>query len=111
MMELLIKLSLDNDLYIITARNNEKNVREQLTELGVMPYITDVCVVNPFNNPDELKSKYILNQQIDVLIGDTEIDYNAAKNTNIEFYAVIHGFRSTDFWKNYNVKFFTESCL
>ena len=39
------------------------------------------------------------------MIGDTEVDYEAAMLANCKFYASKEGFRSESFWKNKNIEF------
>ena len=41
------------------------------------------------------------------MIGDTEVDFNAALVAGIKFYATIDGFRSERFWKKYDVELFS----
>lgn len=56
-------------------------------------------------NADVQKVSVLQSNQIEIMIGDTEIDYNAAKLANCEFYAVKNGFRSEKFWKEKRVVF------
>lgn len=104
---LLKQLSKNNDLYLITARNNRKLVYEKLQELGILTYFNDVCVVDPLDNPALKKSNFIQKYKIDAMIGDTEVDFNAALVAGIKFYATIDGFRSERFWKKYDVELFS----
>lgn len=104
---LLKQLSKNNDLYLITARNNRKLVYEKLRELGILTYFNDVCVVDPLDNPALKKSNFIQTYKIDAMIGDTEVDFNAALVAGIKFYATIDGFRSERFWRKYDVELFS----
>lgn len=97
-------LSKDNTLYLITARNNEASVRNQIFALGISQYFEGIKVVPSGKQASELKTSFLLDKGINFMIGDTEVDFNAAMNANCEFRVCLEGFRSKKFWAEKNVK-------
>lgn len=68
--------------------------------------IKELKVVSPFE-ASTLKQEYLdenakVYDRI-VIVGDTEVDYNAAVNSGNEFYVLNSGFRSKLFWDNKNI--------
>lgn len=102
--EILKKLSKDNLLYIITARKSSENVIQQIKNLGIHSYFEDIIVVTG-KNVELQKANALRQKGIQIMIGDTEVDYEAAMLANCKFYASKEGFRSESFWKNKNIEF------
>lgn len=102
------RLSKNNSLYLVTARCNEEGVIKQLQDLGIKQYFEDICVVPSGKNSSKLKSDYLIDNGIEIFVGDTEVDMEAAKNAGCNFYACYDGFRSKSFWSNYDVLQFNE---
>lgn len=99
-------LSENNTLFLITARKNELSARKQISKLGISQYFEDVIVVPSGKQSSELKSIYLLDKRINFMIGDTEVDYNAAMKANCEFRVCLEGFRSQNFWADKAVTLF-----
>lgn len=101
------RLSQSNELFLITARNNEKGVMEQLKKHGILQFFSGVRIIKPIVNVPQLKADYLIEQRIDTIIGDTEIDMKASQIAGCHFKAVTHGFRSESFWQRYSVDFYS----
>lgn len=99
--EVLSRLCVDNELYIITARTNKINAINQIKGLGIAKFFTDIIVVDSCRQAFLLKSNELTKNKIDYFIGDTESDYQAAKIANCKFSAVSYGFRSEAFLKTF----------
>ena len=100
--EKLEELSINNSLYLVTARNNKANLFRQLQELGILQYFEDVCVVPSCKESTQLKANYLKEQGISTFWGDTEVDKRAADLAGCEFKMCLNGFRSLSFWNHYN---------
>ncbi len=97
-------LSENNDLYLITARNNKEGAMSQIQKSGISKYFSDIIIVPSNKNSAELKSKELRRLEIDVFVGDTELDFQASTMADCHFYAVSQGFRSKEFLKRNMVK-------
>lgn len=104
--DILKKLSVNNDLYLITARNNVKKTYEQLKALKINQYFEEIKIVTSDKRSTNAKSDFLIENKIEILVGDTEVDYEAAKLAKIDFYYRFGGFRSMKFLSNLNVKEF-----
>ena len=100
--EMLQDMSVNNSLYLVTARNNKTNLFRQLQELGIIQYFEDVCVVPSCKESTQLKANYLKEQGISIFWGDTEVDKKAADIAGCEFHVCLNGFRSQSFWDHYN---------
>ena len=101
-------MSKENDLYIITARNNKKSALKQIHDLGISQYFSEIVVVPSQKDTPELKKSELLRLGIDVFIGDTESDYLAAEKAGCIFYAVDFGFRTKKFLQKYTNKIYSD---
>ena len=97
--DILERLSEENDLFLITARNNKEYAIQQIKNLGIYQFFTDVIVVNACSETSVLKSVELKKNKITHFIGDTESDYKAAMIANCRFSAVSYGFRNEVFLK------------
>lgn len=98
------KLSLTNELFLITARNNKRGVLNQINKLGLGQFFDDIMIVESDANTFIYKADYLKIKGISLMIGDTEVDYKASCKANCHFMAAMEGFRSSEFWKKYNVQ-------
>lgn len=98
------RLSAENDLFLVTARNNYEGTMAQIKRLGLEQYFNDICIVKSDDSTPSAKSDFLLSKGVDVMIGDTESDLESAKLAGCRFKAVKWGFRSEEFWKQYNVE-------
>ena len=102
-LEVLKKLSKENDLYLVTARNNKEGCLKQIKNLGIEQYFTEIEIVNSCKETSQLKAVVLQKHQIDCFIGDTESDYKATEIADCDFKAVDYGFRSKQFWDKENI--------
>lgn len=99
----------DNKIVYLTARKNKKNTLTEIEKLGIKSYASDIYIVNsdkPIENKAEIIQRYkkkYYKEKI-VIIGDTEVEYFAAKITNINYYILNRGFRSKEFLLKNNIK-------
>ncbi len=89
-------------IHLITARQNTINLEQQLKYLGLNFFLDSYHVVH-HPQVDFKKSQIILDQQIELFIGDTETDYTASKLSNIIFLGVSTGIRSKEFMLDYGI--------
>ena len=85
------------DLVYLTARSNKKALLNQLKQLQLDKYATDVIIVDPYRASKE-KTSVLQQSSAFAFIGDTEADYEAAINSFTPFYALNRGFRSKTYW-------------
>jgi phosphoglycolate phosphatase-like HAD superfamily hydrolase len=97
------------ELVIITARRNKSGLYNQVRELGIDKYLDNVIIVDNDSSIAENKANEIVKNKIEMLIGDTEVDYAAASLANIKFYALNRGFRNRIFLKQ--IKSYFLKCL
>ncbi|MBQ6461082.1 HAD family hydrolase [Candidatus Saccharibacteria bacterium] len=87
------------DIIFLTARQKQKNLHKELEDLNLSTFPKQVIVVqkdktNAFRNiPDNPK----------IMIGDTEVDYEAANNSNAVSFILGRGLRSPRFLHNIGV--------
>lgn len=93
----LLEKNSNNRIIAITARKNKANVYYQLYKLGIIHYFSDICIVTPGKSAQADKQKYIEDNNVKVLYGDTLIDYRAAKACNIKFIYRSNGFHSIEY--------------
>lgn len=96
-------LSKQNKLYLLTSRNNVPGTLSQIKNLGLDQYFDKIEIVRSANATFD-KIQFLVNNHVDIMVGDTEIDYQAACNAKCNFLVAIDGFRSLSFWSKYNVK-------
>ena len=101
--EVLENLSRENDLYLVTARNNEESALNQIKDLGINQYFSQIFVVESNSETPALKAKYLSEIEADIFVGDTESDYKAALIAQCEFKAMSSGFRDERYWKKKNI--------
>lgn len=96
------ELSINNSLYLVTARNNKGNLLQQLDDLGIKHYFEDICVVPSCKESAQYKAEYLKNNNITTFWGDTEVDKQAADLAGCNFHLCQSGFRSQSFWEKCN---------
>lgn len=108
--EYLKKMCIDNTLYLLTSRNNYSGTISQIKNLGIYQFFEKVEVVKS-DKAYENKALFLKNNHIDYMIGDTEVDYKAARESKTKFLVAPYGFRSKKYWKKYNVNFWNKTML
>lgn len=105
-MQVLDILSNKHDIYYLTARKEAVGLLQDLDRLGIAAYSKNTIIVNPKNalreKTEELYKLKSSNEAI-VMIGDTEVDYEAASKNNCNVYIVNRGFRSLEYWNRLGV--------
>jgi phosphoglycolate phosphatase len=87
-------LSRDHSLYVLTARRDEHAARAQIDCAGFTPYLTDMLVTGPWQSKIELLSaRRGQAHSEDLVVGDTELDVQAAAAIGAQSVAVLNGFR------------------
>lgn len=95
-------ISKNNAVYYLSSRQSEKNLLAELKKLDVLQFADFVYISSPsegykgkvkFINKIKEKSNDSL-----TIIGDTEVDYKAAIETEINYFLVNRGFRSKKYW-------------
>ena len=84
------------NVIILTARNSRLSVLQSIFRFGFNDHIEDLIIVNPRNSVSE-KTNYLKKIKPILFIGDTESDFQASLNSNIDFTALSRGQRSTTF--------------
>ena len=98
--DLLEKYSRDNDLILITARNNKKGLHNQIDKYDLKKYFKEIFVVNSGKNTIYDKSLILKEQSAIIFIGDTISDKKSADNANIKFIHLDSGFHSQKYIKD-----------
>lgn len=93
-LSILNKYSQDNDLILLTARKDSQRVFDQLKKFKIDKYFKEVCIVYPDNNVVEKKCMYLRKYCAQIMVGDTKVDYCAARSAGIEFIYRGDGFHS-----------------
>lgn len=98
--DVLSALSKENELYLATARCNERGAREQFTRTNFATYFRALYVVPAGSGASDRKADVTSKHGLDVIIGDTESDAEWAAKCGAAFIPVSWGFRSTQFWQS-----------
>lgn len=97
--------SKEYNINLLSARKNEQTLVEQVNALGIIRYFKEVVCVTPVNAVDE-KTLALQKMNADILIGDTEVDFEAANRAGVFCYILNRGFRSEKYWISRGVKSF-----
>lgn len=100
--EFLEKISINNQLYICTARQSIAQVNTQLKNLAILEFFEDVFVTEQYSTKTEL----LLNSGIafsknDWFVGDTGHDIKTGQQLGMKTCAVLSGFMSESALKGY----------
>jgi len=95
-------LSKDNDLALLTARQNRATLLSQLYAKDLHGYFTDIHVVSP-QTVVQGKARILEEDGADLFVGDGETDFSAASLAGIRFVGVASGQRSEAFLKRAGV--------
>lgn len=92
--EYLSNLQINNELYIVTARQSKDIAMDQLKEMGLKYYFKDVFVTCQKNEKYDLINNRMKVSNLDWIIGDTGKDIITGKKLGIKTAAVLSGFLS-----------------
>jgi len=111
--KMLNRLKIENDLYIITLRNNRKNLLKQLKYFNLVKYFKEIINGNHLSSPWETKIGLLKNKIIDpadtIIIGDTEADIIAGNKLEIITCAVRSGIRNDNHLKLYKPNYILDN--
>ena len=94
MEKLLEKLNKKHDLILITARKNKGNCERQLQFLKINKYFSKIYIVDNTDKVSNAKAEILIKDNASLMVGDTEIDRQAADIAKIKFHPVYNGFRN-----------------
>ncbi|MDW8002932.1 MAG: HAD hydrolase-like protein [Deltaproteobacteria bacterium] len=81
---------------VVTARQSQRLASLQMQQLGLMPFISMFEVVDPLF-ASTAKAEVLKSWKVEVFIGDTEIDFQAATLAKVFFVGLSRGQRSRDY--------------
>lgn len=90
-------------LYLCSARQKEQHLKYQINQLNLSNVFCEVFCASPATAVNE-KEHFINRVQPDLVVGDSEVDFNAAKKAGVRSYILNRGFRSKAYWDKYKVK-------
>lgn len=102
-MGVLKDLSKENELFLVTARNNKEGCLKQIKKCGIEQYFSKIMIVESNAETSAMKAECLSELDADVFIGDTESDTKAALIAKCMFMAISLGFRSEKFFKDRNI--------
>lgn len=85
------------DLILITSRRKKERVFKQLKKFDIEKYFKKIYVISNSKIAKNEKSRILKEENAKCMYGDSEIDFFACKNAQIEFKPVYEGFRSKQF--------------
>ena len=98
---MLLKELKNENLILLTMRNNRFNLMWELNKLGIKNYFETILSCSPLKNEDKtipvkeyLKKREIVLDKKSLIIGDSETDINTGKQLKIITVAVNYGIRS-----------------
>jgi phosphoglycolate phosphatase-like HAD superfamily hydrolase len=97
-LQIINDLSVDNDLYLVTARGNREGAQRQMRRYGLADAFKYMGVVDPGAGAGLRKAKLLPVPTLDVVVGDTESDAEWARSCSARFVPVCWGFRSSGYW-------------
>lgn len=107
--EVIDQLSKKYQLVLVSARQREELLQRQLAEYELSNYFSDIICVSPFNaSRQKYEQVQRYQDQIVLVVGDTEIDYECANKLGVPFYGLNRGFRSGKYWEGKNIKTFND---
>lgn len=86
----------DNDLILLTARNNKLGTYAQLENLKIKKYFKEIFIVPADIDSAQNKAEILQSQNVVLLVGDTASDATAAKTAGIEFKFHENGFHKKE---------------
>lgn len=102
-------LSKNNNLYIVSARQDKQNAIEELKRFNIYKYFNEIYITeNKYTKEKLIKSLYIRNSK-NVMIGDTGYDILTGKNLNLVTIAICDGFLSKEKLVEYKPDYLIEN--
>lgn len=94
--EILQTYALNNDLILISARNNKTGFEKQLQDKGVLHFFKKTFVVPSDKEADRHKSDILKQTKAVLMVGDTRVDFKAADMAKINFQFHENGFHKKE---------------
>jgi len=94
-------------LYLLSARKSRVNLIKQVYDTGIASYFKGIFCVSP-TNAIEHKAKIIKYLKADLVVGDTETDWEAANASGSACYILNRGFRNELYWEKLRVKSYSS---
>ena len=91
-------------LILITARRRKNATLNQIKGLDLDKFFKKIFVVAQDSNVAQQKARILKQYGANLMIGDSEIDFEASNIANIAFRFAESGFRSVAFMNDYIVK-------
>ena len=92
------------EIVFVTCRHNQSGTLHQLNALGLTKYAKEIFIIDPLKQDKNTTVKKITaTTKIDLIVGDTEVDYKAALSIDCLYYILNRGFRSKKYWDKMNV--------
>ena len=91
--------NLGYNIIFLTSRQNQENLHKELIDLNLTIFPNQIIIVQG----DKTKAFRNISDSQKIMIGDTEIDFEAAEKSNAVSYILNRGFRSPNFLKNIGV--------
>ena len=98
--EVLTALDRENELFLLTARQDKKMLYKQLSWLGLTPYFKEILVTENKRTKTDILKHFSLTSD-DILVGDTGHDIQTGKSVGLKTVAVSYGFLAEDMLKTY----------
>ena len=98
----LVELKRQHDLYLVTARQFEKNVLTQLVNFGWINIFTKVLVTAQKTEKIDLINNVLATNSSDWFVGDTGKDIETGKSLGMQTAAVLSGFLNREKIMEYN---------
>lgn len=94
----------------LTARKDREAVLQEMTDLKIREYMDAVFVVSPLQAMAEKQAvvRELKKEDAVVVIGDTEVEYEAALEEGVACRILSCGFRSKSFWEARGVRSFAS---
>lgn len=101
--------SRDERIYFLTARQRKDAVLDEVKRLGIADYADEICVVSPAEASEQKKAfvkktqDHCINNDSVYIVGDTENEYQLAKDLSLPYSILNRGFRSKKYWDEQGV--------
>jgi len=94
-------------LYLLSARQSEKNLINQVHNFRITPYFKQILCVSPIKAAKN-KARIIMDLDADLIVGDTEADWEASIAAGKTCYILNRGFRNESYWSRLHVKSYSS---
>ena len=101
--------SRDERIYFLTARQRKDAVLDEVKRLGIADYADEICVVSPAEASEQKKAfvkkiqDHCINNDSVYIVGDTENEYQLARDLSLPYSILNRGFRSKKYWDEQGV--------